>query len=254
MSLDKFKALLDEEVRIQRRWNALYDWVNVYTDRVLHARLLNMSSRNHSARRLFVIDGLYLVKTTIHMLAPCSSTVHGDHELEYTRYQADPRMADIYRALFTFRNDETAWEFRREMESYIAHLNKTHEQVLADLYAELHELAQDMPIERTDEPHTIMSASVTKFLTYGAAAGFYARTRLELEGELAARPAGLVYTVLSPNFDDGLLTFELAAYTTPFGWQIAKHKADRSPAAITAVCRRLRVNPRVYYPQHPETP
>jgi len=251
----RFADLLQLERLMHFRYNAIFDWLNVYCDRVFYDRACSKAPKARRNQLMLIAQeapgqgiraGEKMYK--IHLTEPCSSTVHGDCEYELTRYQMDPRMGDLRQVLLTIWKDPVAVAARAEIESVITHLNEARTRVLADIDRELTTLAIELPIVPSEEEHVVFTVHAHRFASQGNSASYYARARCEVEGELVCAPLGLPFSVRVPAFDDGVRLFELAAPLTPTGWAIASRRANRDPAALLAACRKLRINPRVLFP------
>ena len=249
-----FAELLQLERLVHFRYNAIFDWLNVYCDRAFyeHARSKTprvkgkfvMVAQEAPGQGIRAGEKMYKIDLTM----PCTSTVHGDCEYELTRYQMDPRMGDLRQVLLSIRKDPVAVSTRKEIEGVITQLNDARARVLVDIDRELTSLAVDLPVVAGGEERVVFTVHAHRFASQGNSASYYARARCEVEGELVCAPIGIPFTVRAPAFDDGTRLFELLAPLDPAGWAIASRRANRDPAALLAVCRKLRVNPRVLFP------
>lgn len=251
----RFADLLKLERLVHFRYNAIFDWLNVYCDRVFYEHAYRKTPSVFRVGRVMRVQqemGQGMCKGErafkIDLNAPCASAVHGDCEYELTRYQMDPRMGDLRQVLLTIWRDPVAVEARAEIEAIITQLNDARAAVLADIDRELTTLAIELPIVLADEERVVFSVHAHRFASQGNSASFYARARCEVEGELVCGAFGIPFTVRVPAFDDGVRLFELAAPLSETGWAIASRRASREPVALLAACRKYRINPRVLFP------
>lgn len=170
-------------------------------------------------------------------------------EVEVRWHKENPRK------VFTWAKAPASSWYEATYEKALAGLNELldrHELETVALNKQLAELAEDLPLERTEDEVRWDFNYDSHYASQGYGAATYAKNFLKLKG-LKAQLHGLDYEVreMDPVVDGGSRCFGLFVRTTEEDLAILDAKPEPGMKEIVQFCWRSGANPRVYFPMLP---